>query len=75
MKQYYCRECGSKLEEVKTGYYINSKPSFNQKTGKVNTHLQCLNQKCEEGCRYITGHKIPFFSNTCKLCGYVEQDY
>lgn len=71
----YCKECGNKLEEVNTGYYIDSKPSFNEKTGKINTRLQCINPKCEEGCRYFTGHKISFFSNKCKICGYTEIDY
>ncbi len=74
MKTQYCVECGNKLMEVKTGYYKDSKPSFNKDTGKINTRLQCLNPKCGDGCNYLTGHKLRLFSNKCKLCGFVQCD-
>lgn len=66
MKDKFCRECGSKLEE----HCINS---YDPKTGKREKDQHCTNKNCEQGCEYV-GHIWKFLYSGCKRCGYQPYD-
>jgi len=65
----YCTECGLELEDFFTG-------RFDSATGEKLKRKDCLNEKCERGCRRI-GHQYNFwgFGSTCRRCGYVMESH
>ena len=61
----YCTRCGFKEVSVPTG-------RFNKDTGEPIFYERCLNKKCQKGCEH---RRWSFWGNSCKDCGYVQQDY